>query len=56
MFNNFSEVNNSEPTISDMFEMPEVDFTLDTANFSWCCEARLDDAMPSHCPACGENQ
>ena len=56
MFNNFSSVNNSEPTVSDMLEMPEMDFVLDTANFCWSCEARLNEEMPSHCEACGENQ
>lgn len=34
----------------------EIDFVLDAKNFCWNCDARLDESLPSHCVACGENQ
>lgn len=56
MYNDFASINNSEPTVSEMPEMPELDFVLDPKNFSWCCDARLEEENPGFCPACGENQ
>jgi hypothetical protein len=37
-------------------ELDTIEIDADILNASWCCDARFEDGMTSHCPACGENQ